>query len=221
MAYGGDERVRNPEWEDDETLKADLAKYVMQNLSRREIVDFLKRDFPQYAWSLGTLSRRLAHFDIKYVRYDIDLKEVENAVREETEGPGQLLGYRALQRKLREQHNLAVPRALAHDVMGIVDPEGLERRGNVGQKRRRRGATGTFTSLGSNHTHSGDGHDNKLMGFMKDTFPLAVYGIQDVFSNYIVYLKLWNSNSDPKLIGRWYLENLYKTRGNVRRETPH
>jgi len=68
MAYGGDERVRNPEWEDDETLKADLAKYVMQNLSRREIVDFLKRDFPQYAWSLGTLSRRLAHFDIKYVQ---------------------------------------------------------------------------------------------------------------------------------------------------------
>ncbi|KAK3712321.1 hypothetical protein QZH41_017256 [Actinostola sp. cb2023] len=40
MAYGGDERVRNPEWEDDETLKADLAKYVMQNLSRREMVDF-------------------------------------------------------------------------------------------------------------------------------------------------------------------------------------
>ena len=65
---------------------------------------------------------------IKYVRYNIDLDEVENAVREETEGPGQLLGYRAMQRKLREQHNLAVPRALVHNVMGMVDPEGLERR---------------------------------------------------------------------------------------------
>ena len=147
MAYGGAERVRNPDWEDDETLRADLEKYVMQNLSRREIVDFVKRDFPQYAWSLGTLSKRLAHFDIKYVRYNIDLDEVENAVREETEGPGQLLGYRAMQRKLREQHHLAVPRALVHNVMGMVDPEGLERRGNVGQKRRRRGETGTFTSL--------------------------------------------------------------------------
>ena len=147
MAYGGAEHVRNPDWEDDETLRVDLEKYVMQNLSRREIVGFVKRDFPQYAWSLGTLSRRLAHFDIKYVRYNIDLDEVENAVREETEGPGQLLGYRAMQRKLREQHHLAVPRALVHNVMGMVDPEGLERRGNVGQKRRRRGATGTFTSL--------------------------------------------------------------------------
>ena len=66
----------------------------------------------------------------------------------------------------------------------------------------------------ANHTHSCDGHD-KLMGFMKDTFPLAVYGMQDVFSGYILYLKLWNSNSNPKLVGRWYLEHLYNTRGNL------
>jgi hypothetical protein len=145
MASG--ECIRNSEWEDDETLKADLDNYVLQNLSRREILDFMKRDFPQYAWSLGTLSRRLGHFDIKYVRYNIDLQEVENAVCEELEGPGQLLGYRAMQRKLREVHNLAVPRGLVHNVMGVVDPDGLERRGNVGQKKRRSGATGTFTSL--------------------------------------------------------------------------
>jgi len=50
------------------------------------------------------------------------------------------------------------------------------------------------------------------MGFMKNTFPLAVYGLQDVFSGYIIYLKLWTSNSDPKLVGRWYLEHLYRTR---------
>lgn len=65
----------------------------------------------------------------------------------------------------------------------------------------------------SNHTHSGDGHD-KLMGFMNSTFPLAVYELQDVFSGYILYLKLWTSNSDLKLVGRWYLEHLYKTKGN-------
>ena len=52
------------------------------------------------------------------------------------------------------------------------------------------------------------------MGFMKNTFPLAVYGLQDVFSGYIIYLKLWTSNSDPKLVGRWYLEHLYRTRGS-------
>ena len=67
---------------------------------------------------------------------------------------------------------------------------------------------------GPNHTHSGDGHD-KLMGFMNSTFPLAVYGLQDAFSGYILYLKLWTTNSDPKLIGRWYMDHLYKTKGNI------
>ena len=34
-----------------------------------------------------------------------------------------------------------------YDVMMQIDPEGLERRGKVGQKKRHRGPTGTFTSL--------------------------------------------------------------------------
>lgn len=50
------------------------------------------------------------------------------------------------------------------------------------------------------------------MDFAKDTFPLAVYGMQDVFSGYLVYLKVWMSNSNPKLVGRWYLEHLYKSK---------
>ena len=139
--------IRNSDWEDDEQLKSDLQRYVKQNLRRREILDFVRRDFPEYAWSLGTLSRRLAFFGIQYIKYNTDIEEVETAVREEMEGPGQLLGYRAMHKKLREQHNLAVSRDLVHDVMGLVDPEGLQRRGDVGKKKRRRGATGTFTSL--------------------------------------------------------------------------
>ena len=67
---------------------------------------------------------------------------------------------------------------------------------------------------GPNHTHSADGHD-KLMDFAKDTFPLAVYGLQDVFSGRILFLKLWPSNSDPKLIGKWYLQHLYDCKGTI------
>ncbi|KAL9977859.1 hypothetical protein ACROYT_G015313 [Oculina patagonica] len=54
----------------------------------------------------------------------------------------------------------------------------------------------------ANHTHSADGHD-KLMGnghgLYKKHIPLALYGLQDVFSDDILYLKIWTSNSDPKL----------------------
>ena len=89
----------------------------------------------------------MAYFEIKYVDYETDLKVVEMAVKEEIGGPGQLLGYRSMHRKLREYHQLAVPQGLVYDVMTKVDPEGLESRGKVGQKKRHRGPTGTFTSL--------------------------------------------------------------------------
>ena len=95
-----DNRIRNPDWETDEDLKSDIQKYVLQNLSRTELLDFVQQDYPQYAWSLRMLSRRMAHFDIKYIDYDTDLEAVETAVREETEGPGQLLGYRSIHKKL-------------------------------------------------------------------------------------------------------------------------
>ena len=140
-------RIRNADWEDDENLAEDLKKYVLANLRRSEVLDFVQRDYPQYAWSLGTLSRRMSYFGIKYVDYNLTVAEVEEAVCEETDGPGQLLGYRALQKKIREQHQLAVPRALVYDVLTKVDPEGLERQRNAGRGKRKRGATGTLTSL--------------------------------------------------------------------------
>ena len=81
----------------------------------------------------------MAHFGVRYVDYGTDLKIVERAVLE--------LGYRAMHKKLREQHHLAVPQGLVYDVMTQIDPEGLESRGKVGQKKRYRGPTGTFTLL--------------------------------------------------------------------------
>jgi hypothetical protein len=54
MAY-----LRNVDWKDDQSLKNDLEKYVKEDLRRKEMLDFLKRDYPQYAWSLSSLDRQL------------------------------------------------------------------------------------------------------------------------------------------------------------------
>ncbi|PFX28794.1 hypothetical protein AWC38_SpisGene6501 [Stylophora pistillata] len=56
-----------------------------------------------------------------------------------------------------------------------------------------------------------DGHD-KLMGCQNRTFPLAVYSSIDTASRKLLWLRVWVTNSDPKLIGRWYLEYLYESR---------
>jgi hypothetical protein len=58
--------IRNSEWHHDEQLKNDLQN-VARNLSRKEILHFAAHDYPLYACSLGTLARRLAFFDIKYI----------------------------------------------------------------------------------------------------------------------------------------------------------
>ena len=57
-----DNRIRNPDWEADEDLKMDIQQYVLPNLSRKELLDFVQRDYPQYTWSLRSLSRRMANF---------------------------------------------------------------------------------------------------------------------------------------------------------------
>ena len=55
-----------------------------------------------------------------------------------------------MQKKLRQEHDLKVPRDLVHAVMYDVDPEGLETRSDVGSGKKK--VRGTFSTNGSNIT---------------------------------------------------------------------
>ena len=66
----------------------------------------------------------------------MDIDDVCQAVEEEMNGPGSLLGYRALHQKIREVHGLSVPRNLVYAMMAEVNPQGLEERGGVGKPKR-------------------------------------------------------------------------------------
>ena len=131
-------------WKLDEDLKKDLKNYVAQNLKRTEVLEFVAKKYPMYAWSLRTLCRRLSYFEIKYIDHHVQLDDLRQAVQKEVEGPGRLLGYRALHKKIREVHNLNVPRNLVYAMMEEVDPEGLEERSGVGKRKRL--PKGAFTS---------------------------------------------------------------------------
>ena len=148
------------DWTDDDRLEQDLKTYISQNLKRSEVLDFMQRDFPQYTWSLPTLDRRLRHFGIFYINYNTPLAAVSDAVQKELEGPGRLLGYRAMNQKLRTEHNVQVPRHLVHNVMAELDPEELEAR-NLETKKKPKVQ---FTSEGPLWEVSLDEHD-KLCGY--------------------------------------------------------
>lgn len=109
--------IRNRDWEDDNDVKHDLAKFVSLNLKRMEILDYMRKDCPMYAWSLRGLARRMQYFGIQFTDYDVEVNDVEAAVEKEITGPGKLLGYRAMHKKRREIHGLNVPRDLVYMVI--------------------------------------------------------------------------------------------------------
>ena len=63
-----------------------MTQLVQQGLQRIEALDFLKRDFPQYPWSLRTLDRRLRHFDIFYNDKSVEVEDVQTVVGNELKG---------------------------------------------------------------------------------------------------------------------------------------
>ena len=68
----------------------------------------MKRDFPHYPWSIHSLDRCLQHFKVFYKDETVGIEDVMNAVKSELKGPGKLLGYRAMHKKIRQEHNLNV-----------------------------------------------------------------------------------------------------------------
>ena len=97
-----------------------------------------------------SLDRRLRHFGIFYSNRDVTVDDVRQPVSKELDGPGKLLGYRAIQKKIRQEYELNVPRDLVHAVMYDLDPEGLEASG-VGAKKRK--PRGHFTTKGPRQAH--------------------------------------------------------------------
>ena len=73
---------------------------------------------------------------------------LRTAVTEELDSPGKLLGYRAMTNKIRQEHNLKVPRRVVHAMMYDVNPEGLQQRALENRKKPR--VKGRFTTAGPN-----------------------------------------------------------------------
>jgi len=59
-----------------------------------------------------------------------------------------------------------------------------------------------------------DGHD-KLMGWHKFEYPLAIHGCVDTFSRKIIWLRAWPSNSSPKLPVKLYYEAIVENKGEM------
>ena len=201
-------KMSSPTWKTDVSFKEDLEKYVAQNLHRTEISNIIEKDYPFYPSSVATLGRMLRHFGISYINRDTSAASVIDAVKQELNGTGKCLGYRAMNQKLRTKHNIKVPRHNVADIVQLLDPDGVEER-TVKHKKKR--AKVPFVSNGPDWVWSLDGHD-KMEGYQNWTFPLAIYGCQDTFSRKILFLEAWDTNSDPQIIASFYMKHLSQTK---------
>ena len=132
---------------------------------------------------MPTLDRHLRYFYIHYIDVKFSISKVTSTITKELEGPGKLLGYHAMNQKLRTEHRICVPQGLDTDLLWDADPQALEDRSvNKREKKSKK----QFVSDGSNCTLSLDEHD-KVMGFQNCIFPLAIYGCLDTFSSKTIF----------------------------------
>ena len=131
-------RIRNGKWKDDELLRTELEEYVKKRWSIRDILTVVLRKFPQYAWTVPTLKRRLGFFDIRYIDSNVTSEQLAQAVASELLNVGGDLGFRAMTAKVREKHDLKVKERDVLAALKDLDPQGVERRGDVGCKTKKK-----------------------------------------------------------------------------------
>ena len=145
------------------------------------------------------LKRVLVNLNLHRRRYS-DLSDVVQFVVNELKGSGQLHGYRIMHTKCQEA-GLCVRKDDIRFILRELDPEGVDLR------RSRRLARRTYHARGPNFIWHVDGYD-KIK-----PFGLCISGCIDGFSRKIIWLKVYHTNNNPKVIGGYFIEAVKECSG--------
>lgn len=127
----------------------------------------------------------------KYTDIPVVIDFIENQIN----GSGQLHGYRWMHKRCIQQ-GLTVNRESVREILAAVDPEGVRLR------KRKRLVRRKYTSQGPNFLWHMDSYD-KLK-----PYGICINGCIDGFSRKILWVKANCTNSDPKIIGAYYLQTV-------------
>ena len=128
------------------------------------------------------------------MHYDASSETFQAVVQKELNGSGKLLGCRALNQKLRMQHELQVPGSLLHKLLENKYPEGLYFAAHLHQRMREKAISLLRVRLMLYREMLYlQGHE-KLGGYQNLTFPLGIYGCLDTYSRKMLFLYVSLSN---------------------------
>ena len=168
------------------------------SLSQAEILAVLEERF-DIRISARHLRRILARLNLHRRRFS-DIEHVIDFIETQLSTSGQLHGYRFMHLKCLS-HGLVVSRETVRIILSNLDPEGVELRKARRLVRRR------YVSKGPNYTWHMDGYD-KL-----SPYGICINGCIDGFSRYILWLEANKTNSDPSVIGGYFVEAVRKYNG--------
>lgn len=176
---------------DERKMEEAIRHYFGKNYQYKTILMLLDK-FHGIKISKGTLLNKLKDYGLRRRRNVVDRNHVRVCIQQELGGSGQLLGYRAMWRRLQSKYDIQVLRLVVQTILREVDPEGSRLR-RANRLRRR-----NYLNPGPNYCWHADGYD-KLKPF---GFP--IHGCIDGFSRRILWLEIVRSNNDPRVMGKLF-----------------
>ena len=175
--------------------KSDLIKlYFEFGLSYKNILRCLAH-YHGIVISLRHLKRLLRNQNMSRRKHYSDIDSVVGFIEEQLRGSGQLHGYRWMHEKCL-QNKLNVRKEDVRFILAEIDRPGVEFR------RSRRLSRRSYFAKGPNFIWHLDSYDKlKPFGF-------GINGCIDGFSRKLIWLNVYHTNSDPAVIGGYFLEAL-------------
>ena len=177
---------------DQDEMDAAIKVYFSMGLTYKDIINVMAIEHGVVI-SLRHLKRMLRQMGLFRRKNYSNIGDVIDFVQSQIANSGQLHGYRWMYEKCLA-HNLHCKKEDIRVILGILDSEG------TAQRRKRRLLRRSYSSKGPDYVWHIDGYD-KL-----SRYGICISGCVDGFSRRVMWLNAYYTNSDPKIIGGYYLE---------------
>lgn len=172
-----------------------IESYFSMGINYTEILAFLVM-YHGICLSMRQLKRILRSRGLSRRKQPSPVNEIVDAVENELQGSGSLLGYRLMHQRICSSYGLAADRETVRVVLKALDPEGVARRSQRRLVRRK------YQANGPNFLWHIDGYDKlKPFGF-------CIHGAIDGYSRRIMWLEVDHSNNNPCTIAKYFLKTV-------------
>lgn len=180
-----------------------VSMYFHMGFQQREILALLssQHGIVICARTLRNVLRRTRLYRRKHYS---DIVDVACFIMGEIEGSGMMHGYRMMHLKCIQQ-GFVVKRETIRELLSILDPVGVAYRSARRLRRRQ------YSNPGPNFLWHVDGYD-KLK-----PYGLCISGCIDGFSRNVIWLKVYSTNNNPKVIASYFIEAVKARHGCSRR----